>query len=107
MNRSAPDPEAQSDSTSFSQASTITDGQLQSQSTSRKHWAVVVQGLDESCALFQVALQLNDTGEQVWARIRNDVCSLSFARRLRTWLLMLFTTTVVGTGTIRQVWGAL
>ncbi len=103
MKRSPSDVEAQSIPSSLSQASTLADDQPPSQPSPQKCWAVVVQSLDESCIRSQVTLQHTDTGEQTWARIRYHVCSLSLARRLKTCVFMLFTTTVVGTGTIRQV----
>ncbi len=103
MEQSPTDVEAQTDPPPLSQASTIANGQPQSPLSGTKHWAVVVQGLDESCALSHVTLQHSDTSEQAWARIRYSVRSSSLAKRLTACVLMLFTTIVVGIGTIRHV----
>lgn len=103
MDRSSSDLDAQLHSPTLSQASTVVNVESQPQKIFTLKWAVVLQALDESCTLVQVALQETDNCEQIWKRIREDVCSSSLSKRLEACVSILFLKMVVGTGTIDQV----
>ena len=98
-------PEAQATSTPIAQASAILSMPNQSQLYSEKYWAVVIQGLDQSYTLIQVRLQHTDCGESIWRDIRQQIRHNSLVTSMTTWISMLLTRTVVGTGAVQMVNG--
>ena len=78
---------------------------IQSQLYSEKYWAVVIQGLDQSCTLIQVRLQRTDSGESIWRDIRQQIRHNSLVTSMTTWISMLLTRTAVGTGAVQKVNG--
>ena len=73
--------------------------------SSENHWAVVVQGLDKSYTLVQFRLQHTDCGENIWRDIRQQIRHNSLATSMTSWISMLLTRTVVGTGAVQMVDG--
>lgn len=95
---------AQATSTSVAQASTVGSMTNQFRLSSENHWAVVVQGLDKSYTLIQFRLQHTDCGENIWRDIRQQIRHNSLATSMTSWILMLLTRTVVGTGAVQMIW---
>lgn len=98
-------PEAQATFTPMAHASAILSMPNQSRLYSEKYWAVVVQGLDQSYTLIQVRLQHTDCGESIWRDIRQRVRHDSLVTSMTTWISMLLTRTVIGTGAVQKVNG--